>query len=84
MSPQGWVTPVGHAGQRLVLAVGKESCDFAFHNESSSSDGGLDSLDFHLIEDCPGFTSVSFPRADGSSVAFASGYDGKVAKLQFH
>ena len=35
---RGWVGPVGHDNQRLVLAVGKESCDFAFHDEASSAD----------------------------------------------
>ena len=88
VSPKGWVGPVGHDNQRLVLAVGKESCDFAFHDDSSadsdSHGNGIGGLDFHPIENCPGFTSVSFPRAERSSTAFASGYDGKMAKLKFH
>ena len=92
VSPEGWVGPVGHDNQRLVLAVGKESCDYAFHDDDSSSSSsshhsvhhGIGGIDFHPIEDCPGFTSVSFPKADRSSTAFASGYDGKMAKLTFH
>ena len=88
VSPKEWVGPVGHVNHRLVLAVGKESCDFAFHDDSSDHNhghhGGIGGLDFHPIEECPGFTSVSFPRAASSSTAFASGYDGKMAKLRFH
>ena len=91
MSPQGWVGPVGHSTHRLILAVGKESCDFAYHDDASAHshhghgghEHGISSLDFHPIENCPGFTSVSFPRAARSSAAFASGYDGKMAKLIF-
>ena len=97
VSPQGWVGPVGHSTHRLILAVGKESCDFAYHDDASAhshhghggkiavvqGDHGIGGLDFRPIENCPGFTSVSFPRAARSSAAFASGYDGKMAKLIF-
>ena len=78
VSPLQWLG----SGLRLVLTVGKESCDYAHSNAGEFND--VSKLDFSPIPDCVGYTSVSFPKEEGSTVAFASGKNGKIAKIYFN
>ncbi len=71
------VAPAHWSGPRVVLAVGKESCDFAL----ATDDDGAADLDFSPVADCTGFTSVTFPKEEGAKHAFASGVEGRIARV---
>jgi hypothetical protein len=72
VAPQTWSGAISD----LILAVGKDSCDYARYNVQYLIFSAMD-------DDCEGYTSISFPRERGSISAFASGMKGKVGKLQF-
>ena len=72
----GYRSAVSYFNSTLVLTCGKDSCDY-----SSDLEGrGFEPMS---TSDGRGFYSVSVAK-DGSGAAFASGPDGRLAKLVFN